>query len=169
MLITMFFSEIRVMSAEVAAATYIAGFILRNLVDKFPCHEAVMFLLNTNDDSLIYEFIRLNDREGLLYPKEELVNLVLSVFQLLDKFLYSFRTWNNCTSGLVNILKSPVVRSQVLTCGCGDEAHSDRMVNQVLKQIVKIYLQNVANRETNLNDKPATERKPLCRKVLKLS
>jgi hypothetical protein len=147
----------------------VAAFLCKIARDKLSCPRSTDFLLSKTKDSELADFIRRQDDGGLLYPKDQLIGLVVATVKLFEEHWPTISAWRKPATTLHASLITPIRSSNIISCGCENVVHTHKLQDLLLKHLIKIILQNKCNSITEREDKPNFRNKPSSRKVLKLS
>jgi len=144
----------------------IGGFCIKLMEEKNICPLITWAIEDDNKERACHRLIKLQDRGGLKYPTAIFSGFIKSVFDCMDAFKESNDVKNNVLSFWVKTILPNV--PEFLTCGCGNDTHSNALKESIVKQLVKIHLVNSTAESNDQEDKPKFTRKPTSKKIKKL-
>ncbi|KAH7956473.1 hypothetical protein HPB52_010041 [Rhipicephalus sanguineus] len=155
---------------HVTATVYMGGYIapvVREHIDFDYCWQLTS---NVPSSQPLQQFTRQQDRGGLLYPSDELLDVLETLRMLASRALQERLNLQRPLTSLLNVAVPALVDSALLKCASlGDDQHRQDLAELVCSRFIKPLLVNYASAATDRSDacKNLT-RKPLSRKYLRL-
>lgn len=146
-----------------ASVAFLAGYIIKKLEDLFHCDECLTPLLCTSIPGPLLQLIAIQNRGGLVYPKDIFVGIIQLIAESIQQML-PFLQHDNPGKYILEELYPHLVQNPIFVCA----NHRDSVCKYIIKTTVKPVLSNLCLETTDSVKRFALNFKPKSRKVLKL-
>uniref|UniRef100_A0A147BC10 Putative transposase protein n=1 Tax=Ixodes ricinus TaxID=34613 RepID=A0A147BC10_IXORI len=160
----------RLPTLELSATAYVRGYIARVVSEHMECDSCITVTTKPVCNQPVMQFIRNQDRGGLIYPSDQLVYVLDTLKELVRVVLKEHPRLEQPLAELLKVAVPAVAFSPLLRCGASeDEAHRKRFAELVCRRFMSPLLVNHAFKVTDKYDVyKAFAKKPLSRKYVKL-
>lgn len=154
---------------ELSATVYVGGYIARVVMEHMECEDCQALTAKPLSNQPLQQFVRHQDRGGLLYPSEKLLYVLQILQQFVQIALEKAPRLQRPLKTLLEAAVPAVSDSGLLKCPQSNSQHHQALTELICRRFIRPLLANYASEATDKNDVYKTFfKKPLSRKYVKL-
>ncbi|XP_049267625.1 uncharacterized protein LOC125756747 [Rhipicephalus sanguineus] len=140
----------RLPTLQLSAVVYVGGYIARVVMEHMDCEDCCAVTTKALSNQPLQQFVRHQDRGGLLYPSDKLLYVLETLRQFVETALQREPRLQKPLKTLLEAAVPAVSNSALLKCTTSDSQHHNDLAVLVCTRFIRPLLVNYASTTTDI-------------------